>query len=136
MNNLKSNCTVSTKTCSASLRRYADLLGSKGPPELLEKKWQLNFYQKEKGKVAGKLPFKLKVEKGKLYHWCACGQSKHQPLCDGTHHIPVLKIKLRPLSFRAPEDGFMWLCTCKQTNNAPFCDGSHKCEEVQETLNV
>ena len=25
------------------------------------------------------------VEKGKDYYWCACGLSKSQPFCDGSH---------------------------------------------------
>ncbi|KAF2356051.1 Iron sulfur-containing domain CDGSH-type [Trinorchestia longiramus] len=128
--------TTSNSTTAALRRHVSEKAGNQGPPELLERKWQANFYQKEKGKIAGKLPFKLKVEKGKMYAWCTCGHSKKQPLCDFTHHIDMLRIKLRPISFRAPEDGYLWLCTCKQTNNRPFCDGSHKCQEVQETMNV
>ena len=35
--------------------------------------------------VAQKSPFPLDVEAGKTYYWCACGLSKKQPLCDGSH---------------------------------------------------
>ena len=35
--------------------------------------------------IARKSPFKVKVEKGKTYFWCACGLSKAQPFCDGSH---------------------------------------------------
>jgi CDGSH-type Zn-finger protein len=30
-------------------------------------------------------PIGVDVEAGKAYWWCACGQSKTQPFCDGTH---------------------------------------------------
>jgi CDGSH-type Zn-finger protein/predicted regulator of Ras-like GTPase activity (Roadblock/LC7/MglB family) len=56
------------------------------------------------------------------FYWCACGRSKSQPFCDGSHEgtgIDPVEIKLRSSS-RVP-----W-CGCKHTKNAPFCDGSHK----------
>jgi len=39
----------------------------------------------QKGFVYDKKPFKLKVEKHRVYDWCGCGLSHSQPLCDGTH---------------------------------------------------
>jgi len=35
--------------------------------------------------VAAKAPAKVTLEAGKDYWWCACGLSKKQPFCDGTH---------------------------------------------------
>ena len=35
--------------------------------------------------IAQKSPFGVDVEEGKSYWWCACGLSKEQPLCDGSH---------------------------------------------------
>ena len=35
-----------------------------------------------------KNPYKVKVEKGKTYSWCACGLSQKQPFCDGSHSKP------------------------------------------------
>ena len=32
-----------------------------------------------------KKPYKVRVEKGKIYFWCACGLSQKQPFCDGSH---------------------------------------------------
>ena len=36
-------------------------------------------------RVAQKGPYMKDVEAGKDYWWCACGQSKNQPFCDGSH---------------------------------------------------
>ena len=35
--------------------------------------------------VAARVPAKVTLEAGKDYWWCACGLSKNQPFCDGTH---------------------------------------------------
>ena len=35
--------------------------------------------------IAQKSPIPVEVEAGKDYWWCACGQSKRQPFCDGSH---------------------------------------------------
>ena len=35
--------------------------------------------------VAARQPFKVDVQAGKAYFWCACGRSKNQPFCDGSH---------------------------------------------------
>ena len=38
-----------------------------------------------KPEIAAKSPFAIDVETGKDYYWCACGKSKSQPFCDGSH---------------------------------------------------
>ena len=38
-----------------------------------------------KGHIAQKSPIPVEVEAGKSYWWCACGLSKNQPFCDGSH---------------------------------------------------
>ena len=38
-----------------------------------------------KGQRAGNSAIAVEVEKGKSYYWCACGKSKNQPFCDGSH---------------------------------------------------
>ena len=35
--------------------------------------------------IGGRKPIPVKVEAGKSYWWCACGRSKAQPFCDGSH---------------------------------------------------
>lgn len=34
---------------------------------------------------AQKAPYKVRLESGKKYAWCACGRSANQPFCDGSH---------------------------------------------------
>nr|WP_246345469.1 CDGSH iron-sulfur domain-containing protein [endosymbiont of Lamellibrachia barhami] len=62
------------------------------------------------------------MQAGKEYWWCACGRSKNQPFCDGSHQ----GTEFSPLGFRAEKSGEAWLCMCKQTANPPYCDGSHE----------
>jgi CDGSH-type Zn-finger protein len=76
----------------------------------------------EKALVAQKAPFKVDVEAGKAYFWCACGRSQNQPFCDGSHKGTGLS----PEQYKAEETKAVWLCGCKQTRNRPLCDGSHK----------
>ena len=76
----------------------------------------------EKPKSSQKSPYKVKVEKGKIYFWCACGFSNKQPFCDGTHKIEG---KFKSLKYLADGSKDIYFCGCKLSQNAPFCDGSH-----------
>lgn len=75
---------------------------------------------------AAALPKEVATEQGKTYAWCACGLSKNQPFCDGSHKATSFK----PHIFKAEKSGPQWLCMCKQTKHKPFCDGSHKIEQT------
>ncbi|MBT3786753.1 MAG: glutamate synthase [Alphaproteobacteria bacterium] len=77
---------------------------------------------KSKPVIAAKNPAKAELEAGKTYHWCACGLSKNQPFCDGSHK----STSLSPHAFTADSDGDAYLCQCKASANPPFCDGTHK----------
>ncbi|MCL9781585.1 glutamate synthase-related protein [Vibrio sp. S4M6] len=72
--------------------------------------------------IADNKPKKVELKKGTDYYFCACGRSKNQPFCDGSH----AGTDFAPKAFTADDDGDAYLCACKHTANTPFCDGSHK----------
>jgi len=72
--------------------------------------------------IPQKAPYKVELEAGKTYFWCACGKSQSQPFCDGSHKGGSFV----PLKFTAEDSKTAFLCGCKHSANAPFCDGSHK----------
>jgi CDGSH-type Zn-finger protein len=74
------------------------------------------------GEIAGRRPIAVSVEAGKSYWWCACGRSKTQPFCDGSHK----GTGFAPVEFKAEQAGEVKFCACKQTGNRPRCDGTHK----------
>ena len=71
--------------------------------------------------IAQKSPFGAEVEEGKSYWWCACGLSKEQPFCDGSHKGTGLK----PSKYAAEKSGTVYFCGCKNTKDTPLCDGTH-----------
>ena len=71
--------------------------------------------------IAARKPIKTELTAGETYHWCRCGLSKTQPLCDGSH----AGTGIEPLTFKPEKSETASLCQCKATANAPFCDGSH-----------
>lgn len=72
--------------------------------------------------IAQAAPFAVDVEAEKTYWWCACGLSKSQPFCDGSHK-PTERV---PLKFVAQRSERLWLCGCKQSADKPLCDGTHR----------
>jgi CDGSH-type Zn-finger protein len=67
-----------------------------------------------------KSPYAVELAPGD-YYWCACGLSKNQPFCDGSH-APT---DIVPQKFTVTEKETKYLCGCRSTGNSPFCDGSH-----------
>lgn len=70
--------------------------------------------------IAHKYPAVQPVEKG-TYYWCACGRSKSQPFCDGSHKGS----EFTPLKVEITEAKTVAWCQCKHTSTPPFCDGTH-----------
>lgn len=70
--------------------------------------------------IAQKSPYAVELAPGD-YWWCACGQSKRQPFCDGAHKGSGID----PKKFTVTEAQKVWLCGCKHSAGKPFCDGSH-----------
>lgn len=72
-------------------------------------------------KIAQKGPFAIEVAAGEEYWWCACGQSKSQPFCDGSHKGSAFT----PHQWKAPESKTVYFCGCKHSGHKPLCDGTH-----------
>lgn len=70
---------------------------------------------------AQKAPYEVTVEAGRIYFWCACGLSKKQPFCDGSHS----GTGIAPVKFKAEEVEQVFFCGCKATADQPCCDGTH-----------
>ena len=72
-------------------------------------------------RIAQKGPVPVDVEAGKEYLWCACGNSKNQPFCDGSHKGgPFTPIKFVSSKFKT-----IYFCGCKASAFKPQCDGTH-----------
>ena len=71
--------------------------------------------------IAQKAPYAEELEPG-TYWWCACGKSKNQPFCDGSHKGS----EFNPGKSEITEKSTVYLCGCKHTGDQPFCDGTHK----------
>jgi CDGSH-type Zn-finger protein len=71
--------------------------------------------------VAQKTPCRVDLEPGE-YWWCACGRSKSQPFCDGSHE----GTGIAPVRMEITEKSSVYLCGCKFTATPPFCDGAHE----------
>ncbi|MFI5336759.1 MAG: CDGSH iron-sulfur domain-containing protein [Opitutales bacterium] len=70
--------------------------------------------------VPQKSPYVLEMGPG-TYFWCACGKSKKQPFCDGSHKGSGMS----PVKTEITENKTVAWCGCKHSKHPPFCDGSH-----------
>jgi len=71
--------------------------------------------------IAQKGPYALTLQPG-TYWWCACGRSKTQPFCDGSHKVT----DITPVKFELQEAKQVYFCGCKHSSTKPLCDGTHK----------
>lgn len=80
--------------------------------------------------IARKGPYGKVVKKGETYWWCACGLSKSQPFCDGSHK----GTDFEPVKFVAEDNVMVAFCGCKYSSCQPYCDDSHIAIEVEEEV--
>jgi len=73
-------------------------------------------------RIAQKAPYPASVEAGKSVWWCACGSSKNQPFCDGSHKGS----SFTPIEYKPTASGTVYFCGCKHSAKKPLCDGTHK----------
>ena len=73
--------------------------------------------------VPQKAPYVMEMQPG-MYAWCACGMSKNQPFCDGSHRGSGMA----PMRVEITEAKKVAWCGCKHAGAAskPFCDGGHR----------
>lgn len=74
------------------------------------------------GKSTQNGPYRVVLEEGKSYFWCACGLSANQPFCDGSHKGS----EFSPIKHVAEKNGMAAFCGCRQSDNQPMCDGTHR----------
>jgi len=74
-----------------------------------------------RAKIAATKPVVLELEPG-TYHYCSCGESANQPLCDGSHGGTGFE----PKQIKITECVRAAYCACKRSREEPFCDGAHK----------
>ena len=69
-------------------------------------------------------PKRVPVEEGKTYYWCACGYTRNEPWCDGSHKTLST---IRSVKWVAPKSGMASICACRQTKREGrvLCDGGH-----------
>ncbi|XP_054505798.2 CDGSH iron-sulfur domain-containing protein 3, mitochondrial [Agelaius phoeniceus] len=113
---------VSLMRAAGDGRRYPDVSGGARVPSLCSA-------PPPQPVIAAKEPFPVELQEGKTYGWCACGHSKRQPFCDGSHKKEAPG--LSSLRFTPTRTGPALLCGCKRTRSPPYCDGSHREDAVQ-----
>ncbi len=74
--------------------------------------------------IAQKGPYRIELLATYRYAWCACGLSKSQPFCDGSHTSS--KAGIKPIVWVQDKDAIVPLCGCKRSGKQPICDSTHK----------
>jgi len=73
-------------------------------------------------RIAQRHSYKIEVEEGKKYAWCACGLSQSQPFCDGSHKGTGFS----PVTYTADASKLVKFCGCKHSKLGPICDHTHR----------
>jgi CDGSH-type Zn-finger protein len=75
----------------------------------------------EKPVIVQKGSMKLVMEPG-TYWWCACGRSKNQPFCDGSHKGTAFT----PEKVVIENTELVAWCLCKHSKKGHICDNAHR----------
>lgn len=67
-----------------------------------------------------KKPYVIQEAAGEKW-WCACGRSKKQPYCDGSH----AGTGISPIPVKIDAAKTIAWCGCKRSAKSPYCDGTH-----------
>ena len=83
--------------------------------------------------IAQKEPIPVMVEAGKDYWWCACGRSKNQPFCDGSHKGS----EFSPVKWTADKSARKFFCACKHTTASHSATApTRRCEALSLLLSI
>lgn len=77
---------------------------------------------KSEPKIRGLKSLRLLMEPGE-YKYCACGRTKNNPFCDGSHR-EATNIRPIPVTIKFKHE-VKW-CDCRKSKKLPFCDHSHR----------
>jgi len=116
----------------AKLKEKLELIKN-NPDRLVHWEYHQDF---STAKIYDKKPVKIEAIKGKIYMYCACGNSRNQPFCDGTHRLSHYQIKIKPIPWTCRQSGEYFLCNCKQAKLRPFCDGTHLEDRVKNEMHT
>lgn len=72
--------------------------------------------------IPQKSPYVMDMKPGE-YWWCACGFSKKQPFCDGSHQASGTG--KQPLKVVVDQPKKIAWCGCKRSGTPPQCNGAH-----------
>ena len=75
----------------------------------------------DKPVIVQKKSLKLEMNPG-TYFWCACGKSKDQPFCDGSHK----GTKFMPEEVVIEEKQIFPWCMCIYSDKGARCDNKHR----------
>jgi CDGSH-type Zn-finger protein len=75
----------------------------------------------DKPVIVQKSSLKMVMEPG-TYWWCACGRSKNQPFCDGSHKGTAFT----PEKVVIEQTELVSWCLCKYSKKGHICDNTHR----------
>jgi len=73
-------------------------------------------------KIRGLKSLRLLTDAGD-YLYCACGRTKTNPFCDGSH---ALETDIKPIPVKIKFKYEVKWCDCRKSKKLPFCDNEHR----------